>query len=90
MAKKTDNEAHAAAETDAAAAMVAEIDTGARNPDNWQGKLITGVALLWSVFQIYYASSLPFFLTEVTGINFTLKPETLIFWNEIHSILAEC
>ena len=75
MAKKTDNEAQAAAETDAAAAMVAEIDTGARNPDNWQGKLITGVALLWSVFQIYYASSLPFFLTEVTGINFTLNSD---------------
>ncbi len=60
---------------DAAAAMVAEIDTGARSPANWQGKMITGVALAWSIFQIYYASNVPFMLTELTGINFTLNSD---------------
>ncbi len=67
--------AAAAPDMDAAAQMVAEIDTGARNPANWQGKMITGVALLWSLFQIYYASNFPFLLTELTGINFTLNSD---------------
>lgn len=75
MAKKTDKKAAAEQEMDAAAAMVAEIDTGARNPSNWQGKMILGVALAWSVFQIYYASNFPFLLTELTGVNFTLNSD---------------
>jgi len=49
--------------------LVSQIDTGARNPDNWQGKLILTTAFLWAVFQLYIASNLPFFLTEVTGIS---------------------
>ena len=72
---KNGKTAAAAPEMDAAAQMVAEIDTGARNPANWQGKMITGVALLWSLFQIYYASNFPFMLTELTGINFTLNSD---------------
>ncbi len=89
MAKKTEKvlkEAPGAAsapidDDDAAARMVAEIDTGARNPANWQGKLITGVALLWALFQIYYASNFPFMLTELSKeffgipINFTLNSD---------------
>ena len=53
-----------------AAAMVVDLDTGARNPTNWQGTLITGVALFWALFQIYIASNAPFFLAEVTGMAF--------------------
>ncbi len=49
--------------------LVAQVDTGARNPDNWQGKLIVTTAFLWAVFQLYIASNLPFFLTDVTGIS---------------------
>jgi TRAP transporter 4TM/12TM fusion protein len=77
MAKKTDAQAKADSnqDQDAAAAMVAEIDTGARNPENWQGRLILGVALAWSIFQIYYASALPYILTEWTGFNFTLNSD---------------
>ena len=77
MAKGEGKKAKAAPEQemDAAAAMVAEIDTGARNPADWQGKLIIGVALVWSVFQIYYASNVPFWLTELTGVNFTLNSD---------------
>jgi TRAP transporter 4TM/12TM fusion protein len=52
-----------------AAAMVADFDTGARNPANWTGKLITAVALIWAVFQIYIASNIPFLLAEITGSN---------------------
>ena len=42
-------------------AMVASADTGGRNPSNLAvAKLITVVALLWSLFQLWIASPLPF------------------------------
>ena len=53
--------------------LVASTDTGARAPTGWVGKLLLGVALFWSLFQIYYASPLPFTLTALTGLNFTLN-----------------
>ncbi len=47
----------------------ADLDVGARNPDNWQGKFIAGVALLWAFLQVYNASPLPAILAQWTGIN---------------------
>lgn len=44
--------------------MVAANDTGGRNPYGFTKKLIVGVAILWSLFQIYYASPLPFIFQE--------------------------
>jgi len=42
-------------------AMVASSDTGGRNPSNpMVAKVITGVALAWSLFQLWIASPLPF------------------------------
>ncbi|ETX04454.1 MAG: hypothetical protein ETSY2_28690 [Candidatus Entotheonella gemina] len=58
-----------------AAALAADTDVGARNPPHGQGLLIAAVALLWSLFQIYYASNLPFLFTELTGINMTLNSD---------------
>ncbi|MFQ5567174.1 MAG: C4-dicarboxylate ABC transporter, partial [Paracoccaceae bacterium] len=55
--------------SDAATDLVAQVDTGARMPDNWQGKLILWIAFIWAVFQLYIASNLPFWLTENTGVN---------------------
>ncbi len=52
-----------------AAAMAADLDVGARNPDNWQGKMLAGVALVWAIFQIYNESILPSILNEWTGIQ---------------------
>ena len=49
--------------------MVAQVDTGARNPVGWQNKLILGIAFVWALFQLYIASDLPFFLSEITGRN---------------------
>ena len=44
-------------------AMVASADTGGRNPTNASvAKLITLVALAWSLFQLWIASPLPFAL----------------------------
>ena len=47
--------------------MVAEADTGARNPIGWQGQLIIGTCIVWSLFQLYIASKLPGVLAPVDG-----------------------
>lgn len=38
------------------------VDTGARSPYGLSGKVIIVVALVWSLFQLWYASPLPFML----------------------------
>ena len=40
--------------------IVAAADTGGRNPVGPVGKILAGVALAWSLFQLWYASPLPF------------------------------
>ena len=40
--------------------MVAQVDTGARHPSGNAGKLLFGIPLVWSLFQLWYASPLPF------------------------------
>ncbi|CAH0526850.1 TRAP transporter permease [Vibrio hippocampi] len=40
--------------------MVAQADTGARNPAGIPGKILWFVPLCWSLFQLWYASPLPF------------------------------
>jgi TRAP transporter 4TM/12TM fusion protein len=42
--------------------LVAEADTGGRKPVGLAGRLIFTVALAWSLFQIWYASPLPYIL----------------------------
>ncbi len=42
--------------------MVAQADTGAREPTGLAGKVLIGTALSWSLFQLWYASPLPFLL----------------------------
>ena len=49
--------------------MVAEVETGARHAAGLAGKIILALAFVWSCFQLYIASSIPFFLTELTGLN---------------------
>ena len=49
---------------------VADLDVGARDPANWQGSFIAGVALLWAVLQVFNASPLPANLAAWTGVNF--------------------
>ena len=45
----------------AARDLVSQADTGAREPGGVQGKVLLGTALAWSLFQIWYASPLPFY-----------------------------
>lgn len=40
--------------------LVAASDTGGRHPRGFAAKLIVGVAIAWSLFQIYFSSPLPF------------------------------
>ena len=47
--------------------MVADLDVGARAPDNWQGPMLAAVAIIWALFQIYIASNLPYTLSGLTG-----------------------
>ncbi|MGE3066523.1 MAG: TRAP transporter permease, partial [Hyphomicrobiaceae bacterium] len=42
--------------------MVEEADTGARKPDGFVGRLIFAACLVWALFQLWYASPLPFML----------------------------
>ncbi len=42
--------------------LVASTDTGGRNPVGPAGKIILGAALLWSLFQVWIASPLPFII----------------------------
>ncbi|MCJ2375966.1 TRAP transporter permease [Vibrio sp. ZSDZ34] len=58
--------------------MVAQSDTGARNPRGIPGKILWLVPLCWSLFQLWYASPLPFIFnfavlndTEARSIHLT-------------------
>ncbi len=42
--------------------LVAQVDTGARNPTGTPAKVLFAVPLGWSLFQLWYASPLPFLL----------------------------
>lgn len=44
--------------------MVASNDSGGRNLSGFSKKLIVAVAILWSLFQLYYTSPFPFWLQE--------------------------
>jgi TRAP transporter 4TM/12TM fusion protein len=47
--------------------IVASVDTGGRNPTGNLGKFVVGTAFVWALFQLYIASNLPFWLSDVTG-----------------------
>ncbi len=52
----------------ALAEMVAESDTGARNPKGLVKKLLFWTAFSWSIFQLWIASPLPFMLADIIPI----------------------
>ena len=49
--------------------LVAAVETGARSPAGWVGQFIAGTAFVWALFQLYIASNLPFWLSDVTGLS---------------------
>ncbi len=66
--------------------LVAQVESGARNPFGWQAKLVLGVAFAWSVYQLFIATALPYYLAEMTGLNFFL--ELLTHARRIHLAFA--
>ncbi|MEM7249924.1 MAG: TRAP transporter permease [Pseudomonadota bacterium] len=58
--------------TRAADDLVAQVDTGGRNPTGWQLKAFLFLCFIWSLFHLYIASNVPFALTEMLGINMTM------------------
>ena len=57
---------------ESADAIVAEVESGARNPVGWQLKLFLGIAFTWSIYQLFIATALPYYLAEITGQDFFL------------------
>ncbi|MEQ8397837.1 TRAP transporter permease [Thalassobaculum sp.] len=55
--------------------LVASSDTGSRNPVGPVGVFLAGYALVWSLFQLYIASDIPFFLTDVLGVNLVFNSD---------------
>ncbi len=53
--------------------LVASSDTGGRAPTGFPLYVILWVAALWSLFQIWIASPLPFIVAEVTGLPVVLN-----------------
>ena len=47
--------------------MVAEVESGARNAAGMAGRFILALCFIWSLFQLYIASDIPFILTTLTG-----------------------
>ncbi|WP_418135266.1 hypothetical protein [Psychromonas sp. GE-S-Ul-11] len=45
--------------------MVAANDTGARIPKGWQGAVLLGTALIWSLFQLWIASPSLFMIGQL-------------------------
>ncbi len=53
--------------------LVASTDTGARKPGGMVGTLLIGVALFWSLFQLWIASPLSYSLSEMLGFSIVLN-----------------
>jgi TRAP-type uncharacterized transport system fused permease subunit len=58
-----------------AAKIVAFIKIGARTSHGPAGRLVLALAFVWSAFELYIASSIPFFLSEYLSLN-------LVFYNQ--------
>jgi len=55
--------------------MVADVESGARNAVGIAGKIIVAITFVWSLFQIYIASTIPYFIAENTGINLVFNSQ---------------
>ncbi len=53
--------------------IVAQVDTGARVLRGGLGVFVAALCFLWSAFQLFVASDLPFRITEATGVNIILN-----------------
>ncbi|MCP5264666.1 MAG: TRAP transporter permease [Burkholderiaceae bacterium] len=49
--------------------IASDVDSGARHPTGLAGRIALLVAVVWSLFQLYIASGIPFWLSENLGLN---------------------
>ena len=64
---------HAKSKAEELEGMVSEIESGGRHPAGSVGIFLGVLAFVWSVFQLYVASGVPFWLSETLGINLVLN-----------------
>lgn len=53
--------------------MATAADAGGRYASGWQGWLIPVICFVWAVFQLFYSSNLPFWFSDVAGLNIILN-----------------
>jgi len=64
--------------------LVAQVETGARNPHGWARTLIPVICFVWALYQLYIASPLPSMLTVATHIDFFQFIGNLSISRKIH------
>ncbi len=52
--------------------LVADVETGGREPAGWQMTLFLAIAFTWSLYHLLLPTQLPYILREVTGSDFWL------------------
>ena len=67
--------------------IIASSETGGRILEGGAQKLVLTVAFIWSVFQLYVASSIPFFLSEQTGLQLVFNNQET---RQVHLAFALC
>lgn len=55
--------------------LVAEVESGARNPSGAAGKFVLALAFTWSLFQLYIASNVPYVLSESLDLNLVFNSQ---------------
>ncbi len=73
------------AKVEALEEMVAEIESGARHPAGMVGVFIGVVAFSWSLFQLYVASGVPYWLSENFSLNLVFNNQEV---RQIHLAFA--
>ena len=68
--------------------LVADVDTGARNPAGWQAKLIPVICFSWALYQLYIASPVPSMLSTALGVDFFQFIGNLSISRKIHLAFA--
>lgn len=71
--------------TQSAEDIVAAAETGGRNLTGLTFKIVVGLAFIWSAFQLYVASAIPFFLSEHTGLKLVFNNQEV---RQIHLAFA--
>ena len=69
-------------------ALVAEVESGGRNPTGWEKNLIPYICFVWALYQLYISSPYPSDLTVATGIQFFQFIGNLSISRKIHLMFA--